>query len=356
MKALRVLAGPGALAQLREQGLRPQDVAVIPGAAGGPKGLVLNRLDRHLFAKWLPSCGRTVHLVGASIGAWRMAAACMDDPDAALARLADDYVHADYASVAGARPSAEHLSSEFHRTLLAHFQGHEARVLGHPRYRLHVVASRGRQLLSQDGRWRTPLGYLSAFAANLVARRALGGWLERVLFSDRRDPLPLRLNDYRTRRVALNADNLIAAVLASCSIPFWMRAVHDIPGAPRGPYWDGGITDYHLHWPYSSLGDGLALYPHFQASVVPGWLDKSLRYRHRSTAALDKLVVLAPSPEWVASLPGGKLPDRSDLNTWARDVPARQAAWARAVAEGQRLADEFANLVEAGRSIQAEPL
>ncbi|MBA3623611.1 MAG: hypothetical protein H0W48_03990 [Methylibium sp.] len=24
--------------------------------------------------------------------------------------------------------------------------------------------------------------------------------------------------------------------------------MHDIPGAPPGAYWDGGITDYHLHW------------------------------------------------------------------------------------------------------------
>ena len=41
-------------------------------------------------------------------------------------------------------------------------------------------------------------------------------------------------------------------MLASCSIPFWLDAVHDIPGAPRGAYWDGGITDYHLHLDYGS--------------------------------------------------------------------------------------------------------
>ena len=41
MHALEIYAGPRARQQLREQGLRPQDVRVIPAAAGGPKGLVL---------------------------------------------------------------------------------------------------------------------------------------------------------------------------------------------------------------------------------------------------------------------------------------------------------------------------
>ena len=41
------------LAHLREHGLRPQDVRAIPAAAGGPKGLVLNPLDRYLFGLFL---------------------------------------------------------------------------------------------------------------------------------------------------------------------------------------------------------------------------------------------------------------------------------------------------------------
>ena len=77
MKALRIYAGPKALQHLREQGLRPQDVHTIPAAAGGPKGLILGPLDRFLFGEWLPQSRQTVHLVGASIGAWRMASACL---------------------------------------------------------------------------------------------------------------------------------------------------------------------------------------------------------------------------------------------------------------------------------------
>ena len=161
-------------------------------------------------------------------------------------------------------------------------------VLGHPRYRLHVFTSRGRHLLQRQGRLRMPLGYAGAFLANTVSRKAMGGWLERVVFSDAREPLPLPLHDYRTQQVPLSATNLQPSILASCSIPFWLDAVQDIPGAPRGAYWDGGITDYHLHLDYGSMPEGLVLYPHFQKTVIPGWLDKALKHRHRATAHLDK--------------------------------------------------------------------
>ena len=80
--ALRILAGPVARARLRERGLSPADVLAVPGAAGGPKGLILNPLDRFLFGRWLAGEGAPVHLLGASIGAWRMASACLADADA----------------------------------------------------------------------------------------------------------------------------------------------------------------------------------------------------------------------------------------------------------------------------------
>ena len=81
------------------------------------------------------------------------------------------------------------------------------------------------------------------------------------------------------------------------------------------------------------IAHGLVLYPHFQPTLVPGWLDKRLTHRHRASSALDNVVVLAPRPEWIARLPGGKLPDREDFKTFADDVVARQAVWRRAIAE-----------------------
>jgi len=176
-----------------------------------------------------------------------------------------------------------------------------------------------------------------------------------VVFSDARDALPLPLRRYPTHQVALTEGNLASAILASCSIPFWLDAVHDIAGAPRGAYWDGGITDYHLHLDYASVSDGLVLVPHFQSTLVPGWLDKPFKRRHRASALLDNVVVLAPHPEWVRGLPRGKLPDRGDFKAYGDDAAARMRDWRIALAESARLADEFAQWI-ACDSLDAQAL
>jgi hypothetical protein len=354
--ALLVYAGPRARAHLRERGLQPADVRVIPAAAGGPKGLVLNGLDRFIFGHWLAGSTHTVHLLGASIGALRMASASLPKPDAALATMADDYVRQDYEHEPGRSPTPTHISGVFGANLQQRLGLRSTELLGNPRYRLHVFTSRGRgPLLRSGGRRATTAGYLAAFACNLVSRRTLPGWLERVVFSDPRDRLPFALNDQPTTTVGLSADNLVPSVLASCSMPLWLAAVHDIPGGPRGAYWDGGITDYHLHLPYASMSAGLVLYPHFQAQLVPGWLDKYLRHRHGATVQLDNVVVLAPNPAWIAHLPNGKLPDRDDFKTYADDLAGRVRAWSAVVTRSQQLADEFASLLMRP-SIEAQPL
>jgi hypothetical protein len=146
-----------------------------------------------------------------------------------------------------------------------------------------------------------------------------------------------------------------AGLQASCSIPFVLRAVHDIPGAPPGAYWDGGITDYHLHLAYREAagqgGAGLVLYPHFQQAVVPGWLDKALKWRHGATPFLDTTVVLAPDPAWVERLPNRKLPDRTDFTRYGNDLAARVKAWNAAAGAAQQLADEFGEWVDNRRRV-----
>ncbi len=346
MKALRIYAGPAARKHIREHGLQPQDVRTIPGAAGGPKGLILGPIDRFLFGEWLPRSSQPVDLVGASIGAWRLATACLDDPVEAFQRLEYDYVRQRYDLPVGQkRLTAQQVSQRFAESLTSFYEGRVGEVLNHPRYRLHVITSRGRHILGREGRARTPLGYLGAFATNSVHRKSLGAWLERCVFSTPAAALPFGTLDFRTRQFDLSDANFNLALQASCSIPFLLEAVHDIPGAPRGAYWDGGITDYHLHLDYRPRDEGLVLYPHFQQAVVPGWLDKGLKWRHRSTGFLDRMVVLAPDPDWIRTLPNAKLPDRNDFIRFATDADARITAWDRAVREAQRLADELAERV-----------
>lgn len=361
MRALHIHAGPTARTHLQKSGLQPQDICTVPGAAGGPKGLILGPLDRYIFGDWLAASSHPVHLVGASIGAWRMATACLNDPAAALAQLEHDYIHQHFPTQPGEkRPSAAFVSELFGRNLRAFFGGRINEVLSHPRYRLHIVTSRGRHLLGREHRWRTPLGYAGAFLANTVHRPAMGAWLERVVFSAQQAVLPFATQDYRTRQVALSPANFEPALQASCSIPFVLQAIHDIAGAPPGAYWDGGLTDYHLHLNYAAGPgvanpiaaeptntedrgqNGLVLYPHFQKAVVPGWLDKHLAWRHKSSHFLDTMVLLAPNPEWVKTLPNGRLPDRTDFTHYGHDLAGRVKAWTAATAAASQLAEEFA--------------
>lgn len=352
MRALRIYAGPEARRHIEQHGLHARDVGAVPAAAGGPKGLVLGPLDRFLFGQWLPRTDHTIHLVGASIGAWRMATACLHEPVAAFERLERDYIAQDYEVPPGRRsPTAAHVSQRFGESLEAFYGGRITEVLSHPRFRLHIVTARGRHVLGREHRIATPLGYFGAFVSNTLHRKAMGAWLERVVFSAPEHgtpcPLPFGTGDFPTRQVQLTEANFQPALQASCSIPFVLQAVHDIPGAPPGAYWDGGITDYHLHLKYDcGPGPGLVLYPHFQKAVVPGWLDKGLKWRHRATAFLDRMVVLAPDPQWVRQLPNGKLPDRTDFTRYGNDLQARIRDWTAATSASRQLADEFAQWLE----------
>ena len=291
-----------------------------------------------------------------------MATACLDEAIPAFERLERDYIAQDYELEPGRKsPTAKHVSERFAANLADFYGGRVAQVLAHPRYRLHVVTSRGRHLLGREHRVGTPLGYLGAYLANGVHRRALGLWLERVVFStgpgEEAFALPFDSADFATRQVRLTEANFHPALQASCSIPFVLQAIHDIPGAPRGAYWDGGITDYHLHLDYAARHpDGLVLYPHFQKAVVPGWLDKAWRWRHGATPFLDTTIVLAPDPEWVRKLPNGKLPDRTDFTRYGTDLRARMQAWQAAADASRQLADDFAQWLDRPDPGRVEPL
>jgi hypothetical protein len=347
MKALHIHVGEHARRHIEANGLSPQDVRLVPAAAGGPKGLILNHLDQHLFGQWLPQGQHQVHLVGASIGAWRMATAAMANPTQSFKDLAHGYIQQNIEPEMGRKmPSAHRVTAGFTETLKSFFGREVSGMLQHPRHRLHILTSRGRQLLRHGSASRTVLGFTGLALGNALSRRAVGLFMERTVFSSPGEALPVPLADLPTQHVVLDDDNFMQAMLASCTIPFMLEAVHDIPGTQPGAHWDGGIVDYHFHWHYAAMPEGLVLYPHFQRQVVPGWLDKGLRWRHRATPWLDNMVLLAPNPQWVATLPGGKLPDRTDFTRLA--YAPRVASWTEAVARSAQLADEWQDWLSRG--------
>ena len=122
------------MAHIEAHGLKPEHIGVIPAAAGGPKGLILGPLDRFLFGEWLTQSTQPIDLVGASIGAWRMATACLDNPVQGFDRLSHDYIHQDYKVPEGQkRPSAKQVSDAFSQTLHTFYGGRVSEVLNNPR-------------------------------------------------------------------------------------------------------------------------------------------------------------------------------------------------------------------------------
>lgn len=345
--ALTLKAGPRALARIRQNGLSPADVGILPGAAGGPKGIGIQGLDLALFGDWLPRAPRERALIGASIGSWRFASACLPDPAAGIRRLGELYTSQRFAkgvSMADVSSSCRMMLNE----LLA---DQDAAIIANPHYRLHIVVVKSHGLLQHDHRGKLSLGLTSVIGNNLLARQRLGRHFDRVILHDARQTPPLaQLSDFRSHFHSLTAENLRHALLASGSIPMVMEAIREIPGLEPGAYRDGGLLDYHLDLPYD--GDDIVLYPHFTDRVIPGWFDKSMPWRRGDRTRLQNALLVAPSREYLARLPHGKLPDRTDFKRYLGNDEGRERYWRQAMAESARLGDEFLELVESGRLVE----
>ncbi len=348
MNALSFHAGPRALAHLQEYGLRAADIAIVPAAAGGPKGLIFQALDQYLFGDWLAAAPRERAFIGSSIGAWRMAAACHADPVAAFARLGELYVGQRYDN---AKPSQQDIDDVCQRLLSGFVGGYEHEIVNHPQHRLHLLTVRGLRGLADPAHRRAELsGFVAATLLNLASRERLSHMLERVVVSAGQGApawLEPRFDKFTTHFSKLNAGNLGSALLASGTLPLIMKPVRGIDSAPPGTYWDGGIIDYNLALPYSRLAPGeLVLYPHFSEHIVPGWLDKAMPWRRAARGAnrgwLDNVLIVAPTREFLRTLPRGKLPDRKDFKHYGLDHDARIRNWNQAITQGQALRDEFA--------------
>jgi hypothetical protein len=96
-----------------------------------------------------------------------------------------------------------------------------------------------------------------------------------------------------------------------------------IAGMPNRLHWDGGVLDYHLDLDFGD-GDGLVLYPHFY-SCSARLVRQVAAMASRACAQFDRALLIAPSDAFVASLPGGKIPDRRDF--FAFTAAERERRW-----------------------------
>lgn len=352
--SLTFRAGARARRLIAREGLDPAFIRVIPAASGGPKWLGLVQLDRAILSAWFVGdqarFGRPIHVIGSSIGAWRMACYAQADPLAAFERFSAYYLDYRFGDVA----TSEIFLRDWRETLGIILDGNAPNeILSHPYFRTNIMAVRSRGLTAADRRSVQTLALAVMGLANLVSRRTLKYGFERTLFHDARDRAPFfGIADFPIQRVPLSASNLADALLATATIPVFMHAVRGIAGAPAGAYRDGGLIDYHFDIPFlpdnpeTSGERGIVFYPHFRNRIVPGWFDKKLPWRKAKRENLEDVLLVAPSREFLETLPHGKIPDRGDFT--ALDNDTRLAYWRRVVAETERMADEFLEVLEHG--------
>lgn len=337
-------AGRTALAHIRKNGLSPGDIRVVLGASGAAKWLGIYGLDRAVFSEWLPRSSRVVHLFGTSVGAWKLAAAAQTNPGAAFDRLRSAYICQTYRGrVTAARVTAESLK------ILSRFipGGAVREILEHPRFRFGCSAVRCRGLMRSEKTVPQAAGMGTAFVMNLVSRRTQALLFRRTLFAVP-GPWPLDMSDSATDRAVLTPENFKPALLASGSIPVVMEGVTGIPGALAGIYRDGGILDYHPSFPLKPDEKGLILYPHFYSTVTPGWFDKTLPGRRANGRVMDRTLLVAPSPGFVATLPFGRIPDRKDFNRFIGQDALRYETWTEASRKSLELGEAFLESVDTG--------
>lgn len=340
-RPLQIQLGRNAARSLQEHGWRGRDIKLLMGASGGPKWLILGHLDRLLFDSFLMQ-ERTAPLraIGSSVGSWRHACLAQEKPSAAIQRFEDIYLNWEYSD----KPRVAEISSAS-RQMLSHVLGEHGAdaVAQNPWLHSYIVTARGRGLNSARNAGAIALGMGSSAIANTLHRQLLATQFQRVIFSSI-GAQPLRLTDFATTHVELHAKLVKKALHASGSIPFLLSGERDIPGAPRGHYWDGGIIDYHFDMQQVD-DEQLILYPHFRADLTPGWFDKLLPWRRHGTPRKENLILLSPSPDFIASLPGGKIPDRSDFSKM--NPAQRVAIWRECVNRSRELAEDFAQQIAA---------
>jgi hypothetical protein len=342
-RTFRCLLGQQARTDLERAGGAPDAFRLLLAASGGPRWLGLVGIDRALtrFLKRRDS-GR-LPLLGASSGAWRVAAMACDDDGAAYDELEEAYISQRYEG----KPTPQQVSETVRAYLSDIFTADRLR---HAIERSPFQANLTTAILKKEKPSKGRL--LASFAGlpllNALDRNLLSLVLERGLFSAGPPPdgspldQGLAWDSFPTRKIALEESNFVPALLASGSIPLVLAGIDAIPGAGPGHHLDGGLLDYH----FEVESGGPVVYPHFSADPLPGWLDRFPPFRRLSASARSHMCLLIPSQEQLSRYPGQLYPSRVDFTRLSNDQRIRR--WRATVKENQAMERELTACLEAG--------
>lgn len=343
-----IYAGREALAHIKQQGLKNEDVSMLLGASSGPKWLVLHGFDQFLLTA-MKQRQQPLDLLGTSAGAWRMACYAQQDSLAAHQRLTDAYIEQSYS----AKPSGDEILSSC-RNMVNKMLGPlgAEEILKHPSSRLHLITTQCHGLAAKQSRLWQGLGFVVAALGNLISRKSLGLHFTRIVMHHPAQKPPLeRLRDLPSRYQVMERPLVEDTILSTGCIPVLTKGVRDIAG--KGIYQDGGITDYGFDLPLNPK-QGFVLYPHFSQIPAPSWFDKSLKWRKPKRDHYSRAILLVPKQTFVKSLPFEKIPDRNDFVELNNDE--RKAYWNEVVQRSQIFTQQLEELQPEDWAKHVEPL
>jgi hypothetical protein len=338
--ALTIRAGHLARELILKEGLQPEQVDIIPGAAGGPKGIGIQGLDQAIFADFLPRAPQRRTLIGSSIGSWRFASIAAHGAKQGTERLGELYTQLHF----NKKMSRQDVSQICLGMLNDLVKGYEQRLVQHSDYHLAVISVKAQHIFKSDHALPLLTSVAGIVGATAIGRQHSRYFMQRVISQpSHAQSFQIPNDGFTTHYHELNEKNVMSWLMASASIPGVMAAVTNIADAPQGYYRDGGLIDYHIDLPFPS--QGIVLYPHFTDSITPGWFDKLFK-RSSKPENQARTLLLSPSQDYLDHLPLGRLPDRKDFTLKGLDQQQRIHLWQQCIAESQRLGDEFLEMVE----------
>ena len=338
--SLTIRAGHLAKEIIQKEGLSAHQVDTVPGAAGGPKGLGIQGLDQAIFGDFFAQAPKRRTLIGSSIGSWRFASILAWGAKEGTERLAEHYTHLSFHKKMSRHDVGQVCQDMLNGLIL----GKEHQLVHHPDYHLTVLSIKSQHIFNSDKTLPLLASVMGIIGSNALARKHNRLFMQRVISQPNLGQQFEVQDEFTTLYQPLTEQNVRPWLMASASIPVVMSAIRNIPNAPQGSYRDGGLIDYHIDLPFQS--QGIVLYPHFTDSIIPGWFDKMLKKRRAKPENQARTLLLSPSPEYLQSLPLGRLPDRKDFTLKGLTNNDRIKMWNQCIAESQRMGDEFLELVE----------
>ena len=347
MSDIVVRAGRAVFDMIKDGGFDLNRVTHYIGPGAGPRWLIASGFDLTLLKNEVLGSTFPVTLVGSSAGALRFAAWIQPEYEKSYRNLMESYISMTFSR----RDNSGSILRAISNVINDYIEEDALPfALNNKRYRFAITTVRAKNLAAFEKPFFKGLGLGAAFLFNALHRSLIHLFFERVVFYNGAIPPPFCLKKgFKGKAVPLDVVNFKHALMASSSIPLLVDGVRDIYGAQNGIYRDGGLTDYHLNQRYAFKEEEVVLLFNHQRRIVPGWMDKKLKYRKPLGENLENVLMVYLSEAFVQKIPGGKVPDRQDFKAFAGDPTTRIENWRKAVKISETLGDEFLEMVASGR-------